>query len=1036
MLSAALSRVSALCARRAALVSILMLILAVAGVVAVRSRLGVDTDTGNLFAASLPWKREQAAMARAFPQNEELLAIVVDSKVPEIAEATASSLAQVLSFDRRSFISVRQPDVSPWFDRNGLMFLDTDALASLLDQTIDAQPFLGQLAADPSLRGLASALSLLAQGVTAGADLKAFAAPLRAFHDALSAAAAGHPAPLSWQQLLSGPLSSLAGPYRFVLAKPVLDYGSIQPGARATAAVRAAAAKLPFVQDGTARVRITGSVALDDDEFSSVEQGMVGGLLGSLVLMVGWLFLALGTWRTIVPVLLTLLLGLVLTAAFAALAVGTLNLVSVAFAVLFVGLAVDFGIQFSARFREAELDVSELEGPGTGGAGLVAAVRLATRRAGAQILVAAAATAAGFLAFTPTAFKGVAQLGLIAGVGMLIAFACTMTALPAFLGLFRPRALGAEGGYRWARPVDDWVVRWRRPILWASAGFAAVGAALLGQVPFDSDPLHTKNQATESVRTLNDLAADPITNPYTIEILEPSTAAAAALAPRLEALTTVDSVLTLDSLVPDNQAAKLPLIRDAASLLLPSLGAPPQAVAPTPAEMRRAVESAASAIGGVAGRLTPGDPLLAVADDLRKLATAPDAQLAAASRALTEFLPPTLDRLRTALTAVPVTRADVPPALARDWVTPTGEAKIQVLPKKGRDGQQRRAAPLRGGGVGRGAGRGRLGRDHRALDGHDHRRVPRRRRLRTCRDRRHPGVGAAAAAGHPARPGAAAAVVPADGDRGGGAAADAELRQHHRAAAAARGGRFVQRVFGDELARWPLAAAVLGDGPGGAVLRADHRHGVRVAGLVGTPGHGEPGEAAAAQPRQHAADDHGVRARAARRRAAPREGGAVTSPGTSPIVAFHAGAGTDARGRTRADILGWPDNRLEAVHDYIQWLFPLPEPSGFNPDAPLLTTADRAAFAADETLRRNLAGAHDRMLRFYGLDRSPADPARLQEWQTPGNHNMLRITRILRCLVLLGLPSRATAMLDRLRDADSPAIGARTWRFWDEAARD
>ena len=98
----------------------------------------------------------------------------------------------------------------------------------------------------------------------------------------------------------------------------VLDYGGLQPGGAATAAVREADAKLPFVRDNTARVRITGSVALDDDEFASVEQGVVGGLIGSLVLMIGWLFLALGTWRTIVPVVLTLLLGLVLTAAFAA----------------------------------------------------------------------------------------------------------------------------------------------------------------------------------------------------------------------------------------------------------------------------------------------------------------------------------------------------------------------------------------------------------------------------------------------------------------------------------------------------------------------------------------------------------------------------------------------------------------------------------------------------------------------------------------------------------------------------------------------
>ena len=156
----------------------------------------------------------------------------------------------------------------------------------------------------------------------------------------------------------------------------------------------------------------------------------------------------------------------------------------------------------------------------------------------------------------------------------------------------------------------------------------------------------------------------------------------------------------------------------------------------------------------------------------------------------------------------------------------------------------------------------------------------------------------------------------------------------------------------------------------------------------------------------------------------------------SRITDFHAGLAPDDRGRTRRDILAWDDARLEAVHDYIQWLFPLPERSGFNPDAPLLTPADIAAFAASPALRANLAEAHDRMLRFYGLASTPPDEARLRQWVTPGNHNMLRITRILRCLALLGLPDRAASMLERLRGVHhthSPVIGARTWQFWTDA---
>ena len=106
-------------------------------------------------------------------------------------------------------------------------------------------------------------------------------------------------------------------------------------------------------------MRITGQVALADEEFASVAQGAVEGLIGSLVLITLWLFLAVHSWRLIVPILMTLVLGLMLTVLFAAVAVGTLNLVSVGFGVLFVGIAVDFAIQFSVRYREFRFETGD-----------------------------------------------------------------------------------------------------------------------------------------------------------------------------------------------------------------------------------------------------------------------------------------------------------------------------------------------------------------------------------------------------------------------------------------------------------------------------------------------------------------------------------------------------------------------------------------------------------------------------------------------------------------------------------------------------
>jgi hopanoid biosynthesis associated RND transporter like protein HpnN len=647
------------------------LILAILGVLIIRADLGVSTDTGKLFDASLPWKQRQNALRDAFPQTKNILVAVIDAAIPEAADATADALAAALRQDHVHFTAIRQPTDSPFLQRNGLLYVSADKLSTLLDQTVDAQPFLGQLAADPSLNGLTGALSLIARGmVRQHADIAAFAPALRGFHAAL--AAPGAP-PLSWQNLLAGPVASLAGRYRFVLIKPMLDYGALQPGAPATRAVRAAAAGLEFVRNGSAHVRITGPVALDDDEFATVAQGAVGGLVASLVLVTLWLWIAVRSWRLILPILGTLLLGLDLTAAFAALAVGTLNLVSVAFAVLFVGLAVDFAIQFTVRFREASTEFT--------GTSPAAALAAAGQRSGGQILVASLSTAAGFLAFTPTAFAGVAQLGLIAGIGMLIAFGCTLTALPAFIALCRPLPEAGEIGFVWARAADAAVQRHRWPILAGAACLALLGLGSLPWLKFDGDPLHTKNQSSESVTTLNDLAADPVTNPYSIEMLEPSIGAIAPLAAKLRALPTVGGTVSLDSLVPDGQAAKLPLIADAAGILLPTLDVP-AAKTPDAASLRAGLARALPAMRKAAAALPPDDPFATLTHDLEQLQTAPDARLLAVNFALTRFLPGQLRSLRTVLGAGPVTRADIPPALAADWILPDGHAKLQVLPTR------------------------------------------------------------------------------------------------------------------------------------------------------------------------------------------------------------------------------------------------------------------------------------------------------------------------------------------------------------------
>jgi uncharacterized protein len=361
----------------------------------------------------------------------------------------------------------------------------------------------------------------------------------------------------------------------------------------------------------------------------------------------------------------------VLTVLFASAAVGTLNLVSVGFGVLFVGIAVDFAIQFSVRYREYRFEVGDPAG----------AMRETARRVGVQILIASLATAAGFLAFVPTDFSGVAELGLIAGMGMLIAFICTLGFLPAVITLFRPRGEAAEVGFARAKRIDPVIVRRRWPILSTFGVLAVAAVAVSPYLQFNSDPLATKNPNTEAMRTLRDLINNPITNPYTIDVLAPNAEAAKTVGDKLETLSTVASVISINSFVPMDQSAKLALIADANSILAPTLAPRSPAAPVTPEQIRMAAKSALSQIEPALPKLPKDHPLASIAEDLRRIQSAPDAVLMATNEALTRFLPDQLTRLRTALSAEPVTLSSIPANFARDWMTPDGRARVQVNPK-------------------------------------------------------------------------------------------------------------------------------------------------------------------------------------------------------------------------------------------------------------------------------------------------------------------------------------------------------------------
>jgi hypothetical protein len=676
MVTDILLRAVSFSARRPVATLICAIGLALAAMAYSATHFDMTTDTGDMISDQTEWRRIDAEIGKAFPETTDAIVVVVDGKTPELAEDAAARLTAAVSADEQDFYRVRREDGGEYFDRNGLLFGSTEDVRGATNKLIDAQPLLGGLAFDSSLHGIAKALETAASGAAddpANAAADDLANPLSGLDRAISAKLDGKAAYFSWLGLFASGKGDLAPPLRQVVSiQPKLDYGNIQPGARAVEAVLRHAAKLGLDEAHGVKIGITGEVPLADEEFGSIEEniGYVGLLMGASMLLTLWF--ATRAFKTVVAIAATILVGLIVTLAGGLLAVGKLTLLSIAFIPLFVGLGVDFGIQVTVRFNSERWH----------GAGLVEALERAAAAIGAPILLATGAIVLALGAFLPTDFIGVAELGVISGFGMIVALLLNVTLLPALLITLKPPVPRQRVGFAAAAPIDRWLVRNRKRVIVAFVAAMAVSIALLPLVRFDFNPLHLRDANAPAMKTLADLTRDPTRTPNTLSLLTPNIAAANEAAKRLGRLPQVRDAITLDSLIPSEQQAKLPLIEDAALLLDATINpfdtAPPAddvstvaALHDAESQLRRLAVVRPGPVGTSAAKL---------AFDFNRLAKAPPDVRKQVEAMLVQPLIVTLNKIRTSLQPSAITRDTLPADIVSAWIAHDGKALVQISP--------------------------------------------------------------------------------------------------------------------------------------------------------------------------------------------------------------------------------------------------------------------------------------------------------------------------------------------------------------------
>jgi uncharacterized protein len=644
--------------------------------------LRVDTDTTDILSPNLPFQQDRQRFLKAFPQDDQAILVVVDAIAPEQTTNALSYLGEQFRKEKQQITSVYIPGEGAYFDKHGLLYLGLDDLKELAAKLTEAQPFIGTLSEDNSLKGLFSIIELAldTDDRELPVDLTFLLDKIRA---ALRASLDGKDYLLSWQQLMYGKDQDVLTTQRFILLKPKLDFSTMVPAEQPIKMVRSIVEQAKQLFPGT-RIRLTGEVVLEHEELETVQRSAVTASLFSIVLVCLSLMIGYRSVKLTLATLIVMLMGVILTNGFAAFAIGRLNLISISFAVLYIGIADDYSVQLCLRYRELlQKQLPKRE-----------AISTALKKVLPSTTLCAVTASVGFFSFIPTAYNGVSELGIIAGTGIFIALIVSIVVLPALLNVMPPIKSKTA---RDRAIFPDWVYRFpiqhRVAVRWAAILLTIAGLALLTQVRFDFNPLNLRDPNSESIATFKELLKSKETSPMTLTVLAPNKTEALATAQKLSQLSSVENAITIFDYVPEDQDQKIAILEELALVLGLQMTQFPPLHEDTVENRMEALKSLQKTIDKKLTGL-PDSPLAQslrlLGEDLRQFLVKVESEPLPAQKvrldklqtSLLGTLQATMNRLLSGLQANFVTIDNLPPELSERWLSKNGIYRVQVFPSK------------------------------------------------------------------------------------------------------------------------------------------------------------------------------------------------------------------------------------------------------------------------------------------------------------------------------------------------------------------
>jgi len=642
------------------------------------NNLSVNANTAEMLSTDLPFQQNRIRLENAFPQDVSTFLMVVEGNTPEQTADAVKQLGVALRNNHQEIKSVYIPDEGEFFTKNGLLYLDLPKLEDLSTELANAQPFIGRLSEDFSLNGLFSIIgdALTHQDKDFELDLDPLLAKLS---EAIRTTNEGKPYRLSWQQLMMKGQEGLGITKRFMIVTPVLHFEKLMPAELSYKSVVDAIDQMKKGPLADIRVRLTGEVMLEYEEMATIGQDMIFAGAGSLILVCVTLWIAYRSFKLMVATVVSLTMGLILSLGFATAAIGRLNMISIAFAVLFIGMGDAYSSHFCLRYRELTLR----------GVPLAQAIRTTFRSTGPSLMLCTLTAAIGLYAFIPTSYVGVAELGIISGTSMFIALGTTFTLLPALIKIMplKPATPGGRVEEKLPFMLSDWVIRYAAVIRVITVVAGLIAAGLLSKVKVDFNPINLRDPNSESVQTFKYLLQSEDTSPMTLAALAETAAEAKEKATRFETLPTVDRVVSVLDFVPEQQEEKLGLIEDLSLILGSQLAKFPER--PQHGVRFETLEKFQTVVREQL--LKEEDPALRVLDDTltefmdRARALVPEQRqelLDQLQTAILDYFPTTLHNLQSSLQAHAIRLEDLPEDITSRWVSKDGLYRLQIFPKQ------------------------------------------------------------------------------------------------------------------------------------------------------------------------------------------------------------------------------------------------------------------------------------------------------------------------------------------------------------------